>query len=259
MTEAREIAEKLAPLIAPAEPTDESPISSCPECRDTGYMLRDGVAIPCPRHAEERLERLISIHLPKRYRDAFLSDFSPATVAKLTAWLGEPGDGLLLTGPTGTGKTHMAAAMTRTCLEIGGSVLFCRAAELYEAIRATYDRQGFGEGGLLKRYEQVSLLVLDDLGSGALSDFERRYTLDVLDRRLNAMRPTVVTSNWDLETISERMDDRIASRLSSFTLLAFTGEDRRGKRSHNNPARNAQKGALHGQTEKQAAKVEAGR
>lgn len=137
----------------------------------------------------------------------------------------------MLCGPAGTGKTHLAAAITRACIEIGKPILFKRAGELYQRIRETYrDETGFTEEGALSEYANARLLVLDDLGAGALSDFERRYTLEVLDRRLNAMRPTIVTSNWTLEEIAQRMDERVASRLSSFTLLSFTGADKRQQR-----------------------------
>ena len=62
--------------------------------------------------------------------------------------------------------------------------------------------------------ERMRFLVLDDLGAGSLSDCERRYTLELIDTRLNKLRPTIVTSNWNLQEIAERMDDRIASRLA---------------------------------------------
>lgn len=68
---------------------------------------------------------------------------------------------------------------------------------------------------------------MDDLGAGSLSDHERRCTLELLDRRLDAMRPTVVTTNWTIEQIGERMDERIASRLGGFVVMAFTGGDQR--------------------------------
>jgi DNA replication protein DnaC len=153
------------------------------------------------------------------------------------AWFSKPSDGLLLCGPAGTGKTHLAAAITRACIEIGIPILFRRAADLFQAIRKAYD-QGFAEEGVLAEYAKVRLLVLDDLGSGALTDFERRYTLEVIDRRSNSLLPTIVTTNWTLDEIRERMDERIASRLSSFTLLAFAGRDRRERKSHTGEAAN---------------------
>ena len=75
--------------------------------------------------------------------------------------------------------------------------------------------------------ERVRFLVFDDLGAGSLSDCERRYTLELLDTRQNKLRPTVVTSNWDLQEIAERMDDRVASRLAGFAALELSGKDKR--------------------------------
>jgi DNA replication protein DnaC len=150
-------------------------------------------------------------------------------VQGVTAWFAKPDDGLLLCGPAGTGKTHLAAAIVRARVEAGKPVAFRRAADLYQAIRDSYD-QGFSEASVLSGYAEAPLLVLDDLGAGSLSDHERRFTLEVLDRRLNALRPTIVTTNWQLKDIRERMDERVASRLSSFTLLVFTGKDKRERR-----------------------------
>ena len=60
-----------------------------------------------------------------------------------------------------------------------------------------------------------------------MSDAERRFTLEILDRRANRLKPTVITSNWSLQEIGEKMDDRIISRLSGFTRLELSGNDRR--------------------------------
>ena len=82
----------------------------------------------------------------------------------------------------------------------------------------------------MQEYAEIPLLVLDDLGAGSLSDHERRCTLELLERRLNAMRPTVVTTNWTIEQIGKLMDERIASRLSAFAVISFIGKDLRARR-----------------------------
>jgi DNA replication protein DnaC len=80
---------------------------------------------------------------------------------------------------------------------------------------------------VLTRLTDAEFLVLDDVGAGSLSDHERRSTLHLLDRRINHLRPTIITSNLTVDEIGRAMDERIASRLNSFTAVALTGRDRR--------------------------------
>jgi DNA replication protein DnaC len=199
-----------------------SPIVECEHCGDSGYILEKGCARECQCVAEKR----VSFSLPARYRKASLLDFPQGTQQAVLDWLARPGDGLLLTGGVGTGKTHLAAAITRTLVMIRSQVMFRRCSELYAAVRETY-RTNLDERTVLEKYLKPRMLVLDDLGAGSLSDHERRITLDVFDDRLNACLPTIATTNWSLEEIGQKMDDRIASRLSSFLEIELTGMDRR--------------------------------
>lgn len=141
-------------------------------------------------------------------------------------WLEKPRDGLLLVGAVGTGKTHLAAALARTLLLVNQEASFRRCSDLYAELRESY-RIEAGEESILSGYTRHRFLFLDDLGAGSLSDHERRFTLEVLDRRLNDMMPTCVTTNWSSQEIAEKMDERIASRLESFASLRLEGKDRR--------------------------------
>lgn len=133
---------------------------------------------------------------------------------------------MLIPGAAGIGKTYLAAALVGESIRRGGHAAFKRCADLYAALRETY-RTGASEESVLTDYRKASVLALDDLGAGSLSDHERRFTLEVLDRRHNRMLPTIVTTNWDLARISQQMDDRIASRLGGFTRIDLGTADRR--------------------------------
>jgi len=137
---------------------------------------------------------------------------------------------MFVTGPTGCGKTHLAAGIVRALIEVGKRASFRRAADLYAQVRASYGAMDdLSETAILAGYCGSPILVLDDLASGSLSDHERRIALEVIDRRGNDERPTIITSNWTIDEISSKMDERIASRLRSYKFIGFKGHDRRAK------------------------------
>jgi DNA replication protein DnaC len=190
-----------------------------------GRFWRSVIRCPCVR------ERIFRSVLPARYQNSSLEDFPEEFSRHVRNWIGQsPTPSLLLTGPTGTGKTHMAAAIVRLTLEAGRPVLFKRASDFYSAVRESFNQPNVSKEDVMREYGKCPMLVLDDLGSGSLSDHERRCTLELLDMRLDDLRPTVVTTNWTIEQIRERMDERIASRLSDFMVIALVGGDRRGMR-----------------------------
>lgn len=212
--------------------------TECRACQGEGYVIRDGKAYRC----RCLLERWIAYKLPARYRGARLKDFDPKIQTIVTEWFENPTDGLLITGPVGTGKTHLAAAILRHAMitnfckryspsgpsDAHDEVLFCRCSEFFLKIRATYDSSSARtELSVVNETAGVRLLILDDLGAGKVDDFERRAILEVLDRRLNNMLPTVVTSNLGRAEIALRIDDRVSSRLLQFTGIPLNGRDRR--------------------------------
>ncbi len=176
------------------------------------------------------IERKVRAAVPERYWPAKLDDFSGTAHELVMDWLLNPSDGLFVTGPCGTGKTHLGAAIVRQFITKGVNVKLVRCADFYRDVREMFKSEAQGaESAIMSPLEKARYLILDDLGAGSLSDCERRYTLELLGTLLNKMRPTVVTSNWSLQEIAERMDDRIASRLAGFAALELAGNDRRIK------------------------------
>lgn len=198
------------------------PNLNCETCSDTGLVPADKGVVRCACATERQIRQT----LPERFHTAKVSELPLSRMQPIMAWLNEPGDGLLLYGPTGTGKTWAAAGITRMLIEADRRVLWRSAAEFFRALRGSYECNR-SEGAILKKYATAPFLILDDLGAGSSSDFERRTVMELVDRRMNRLLPTVVTTNWTLEQIAERLDDRLASRLSGFTRLEFVGPDRR--------------------------------
>jgi DNA replication protein DnaC len=144
-------------------------------------------------------------------------------------WIAQPTSGIFLTGLSGRGKTWFSAGIVRALVGAGKKVLFISAEDFYLKLRSGFDNPGSSEVSILSQFSDVEFLVLDDVGAGSLSDYERRSTLRLLDNRTNYLRPTIVTSNLTLEGIAEKLDERIASRLSGFAHIVMTGRDRRGR------------------------------
>ena len=220
-----EIGRRLEPSVSQQENSIRNPLSSepeCRECRGTGFVRGDKGLRECSC----ALERRVTARPPLRFKRASLLDFPEAVQKDMLDWLSNPGDGLLITGLVGTGKTHLLAALARTLLEIREEAIFRRCAELYSGLRDCYARNN-SEESVLREYLRHRWLFLDDLGTGSLSDFERRNTLEILDRRFNQRFPTAISTNWSLLEIAEKMDDRIASRLSALHAVELNGDDKR--------------------------------
>jgi DNA replication protein DnaC len=98
---------------------------------------------------------------------------------------------VLLTGPTGVGKSYIACALGNFAARQGHSVLYLRAPRLFETLV-----QSKGDGTHLKtliRLSKVQLLILDDLFLTPLNDAERKDLLEIIEDR-HHKAPTVITS-----------------------------------------------------------------
>ncbi len=176
-------------------------------------------------------KRIIT-RLPGKMRKARMTDIDDDLRGAVLDWLAKPNDGLLITGDAGRGKTYLAAAIVRMLILIRNhfkpprEVYFIRCPEFYLLIRECFDLR-ISERHVYEQLTSPYWLALDDMGAGALSDFQRSATLELLDQRLNKNYPTIVTTNWSLGEITAKMDERIASRLGAFTALELAGKDRR--------------------------------
>jgi DNA replication protein DnaC len=148
----------------------------------------------------------------------------------LRAWGEAPGGrNLVLTGATGTGKTHAAIAAARAAFDAGAHVRFTPVVELLDALRPG----STGGDGVLDELFGIDVLVLDDLGAERPTDWtlERLYAL--VNRRWMEERPTIATSNLDVpKPLAAAVGERTYSRLvgSSAVVLQLGGDDRRRKR-----------------------------
>ena len=123
------------------------------------------------------------------------------------------GEGLLFAGPTGCGKTHLAAAIGNALLENGRRVVFKRVTDLYYELRRSFDG-GNSEADIIAPCRQADLLILDDLGVDVPTPWARSVLQSLVDYRVNYYRPIVVTTNLrDGAALREAVDSRTLDRL----------------------------------------------
>lgn len=152
------------------------------------------------------------------------------------AFARQPHDWLVLHGPNGSGKTHLAAAIALNLRAKGRPVLFMRVPDLLEFLRHAYDEQSLyvqsvGEAGsmtLLDRLETIRrapILVLDDLAAESDSPWVREKLYQILDFRGVERLPTVVTINIEPEEWPEKLGARIADRLANRLIAKVVKND----------------------------------
>ncbi len=135
--------------------------------------------------------------------------------------------GLLFYGRAGSGKTHLACAITRYIIEQKRiQVKFTRIVDLLAEIRKTFDEneqyRTENESELIHRYTSVPLLVIDDLGAEKTTDWVRQILYQIIDERWLEQKPLIITSNLNLDEIEARFEERIASRIGGMCQLIET-------------------------------------
>ncbi len=122
----------------------------------------------------------------------------------------QPDGWLLLEGPYGCGKTHLAAAIGNERLRQGDMVLFITTPDLLDHLRSTYGPTSeIGYDEMFDRIRSSQLLILDDLGAENPSQWAGEKLFQLLNYRYSQRLPTVITTNVDLD----RIDGRIRSRM----------------------------------------------
>ena len=135
---------------------------------------------------------------------------------------------LVLAGPYGCGKTHLAAAIANYRASQGHPVMFVVVPDLLDHLRATFSPSS--SVSYDRRFDEVrtaDLLVLDDLGTQAATPWVREKLYQLFNHRYNAGLPTVITTADEIEKIDPRLQSRMLDRrlctIHAITAPAFRG------------------------------------
>ncbi len=242
---------------------------SCSLCNDTGWKYvgppEERRVAPCECRETHRTERLLrQARLPQRYQHCELSNFDvlpgryQAAMAK-AKFAAEKfveqypleKDGLLLLGPIGVGKTHLAVGILQELIRRKNvPCLFCDYRELLKQIQDSYNPSvQTTEMQVLRPVMQAEVLLLDELGAIKPSDWVWDTVSLVLNTRYNEKLTTILTTNLlDLPpreaaegdprsasaarraaaepTLGDRITERMRSRLHEMCrVIEMQGED----------------------------------
>lgn len=209
---------------------------SCDRCNDTGFVMVDSRATDCECRRERRLTQIIERSgIPPRYRgktfDEYQTKGNPSTTAALLMcrrwaeqWATNRHLGVLLQGPVGVGKTHLACVMLMEAqTRYGASIAFVDLPELFTRIKATFD-PGWAETEMevLKPVLAADILAIDELAAARHSDWNFAMTEQIINSRYNADKATIVTTNYVNQPIGWKPARAPRPRLVSAGDVDFT-------------------------------------
>lgn len=231
---------------------DDSPI--CDRCGGLGYV--GSSMCECLRELcrQEQKKELTFLNVGRESFDQFRLDYYPdrvdptlglniRSVMEMTlktcrryAYSFTPRSGnLLFSGDTGLGKTFLSACIARTVADRGYSVVYESAGHMFSKLeRAKFsgDEQMREE---TRKYNECDLLIVDDLGTEMPGQFTTAALYTLINDRLLAGMPMIISTNLNVDDMTRRYSPQIASRLrGSFTRVAFLGEDIRVRKNRGN-------------------------
>ena len=246
--------ELTALLASSGRPADAlEPHFTCKKCQDTGTF--EGHTCICvhklmQKLRREEIESLSSLSISSfdtmelRYYPNTMDDklgepvrsYMGSLLAELRAYAEEfdrSSESLMLFGNAGLGKTHAALAIAGIVLEKDFDVIYVSSPDFFSKLEALHfgADPGGEEETLLQTAAGADLLILDDLGTEFNSNFFLSTLYSLLNNRLGAHLPTIVTTNITDGALLEKLyTEKISSRLSAFVPCLFAGQDIRSQK-----------------------------
>ena len=133
---------------------------------------------------------------------------------------------LLFVGGTGLGKTFLSACIARAVADRGYSVVYESAGHLFGKLEQAKFSPSEEARREAARFTDCDLLILDDLGTEMPGQFVTAAFYTLLNDRILAGKPMVISTNLNIDEAARRYSPQIASRLQGcFQGLTFVGED----------------------------------
>lgn len=250
----RALQQELAELLA-SEGLPEDyllPQYDCPLCQDEGFV--DGKLCRCLKHkmrmeACRKLNTLTPLELStfesfdlKYYPDAPEGGQKGSArrhMEQVLAYCKNYAEhfslrspSLLFRGGTGLSKTHLSLAIANVVIQKGYGVIY----DSVHAIMNSLERERFGKETNVEDANRLllecDLLILDDLGTEFSTSFVTASMYHIINTRLMAQKPTIISTNLTMPELEKRYTERVVSRMiGNYVHLPFYGRDVRQQKS----------------------------
>lgn len=225
------------------------PIYTCPLCKDTGRIKTEYCS--CFKQAsisllyrQSTLERILQTenfdHFDLSYYSKETDGTHPFTpyenmsniLNKTKSFIDafdKNGGNLLFYGETGLGKTYLSNCIAKALLDTHHTVLYQTSIHLFEDVCSDVIMKKGQNPGSRETYRYLyscDLLIIDDLGTEFTNSFVASELYDILNTRMREGKSTAISTNLNLQELTERYSDRITTRIfAEYKVYNFYGDN----------------------------------
>lgn len=153
------------------------------------------------RRAEQELQnRFLRAGVKKRFLGAAID--RPELARYINSFNDDPSIGLYITGPSRAGKSHSASALAKAFVAAGYTTVLTTSIAMLDSVKASFD--GDAKAGV-SRFASCDVLIIDDLGKENANSWVMTTLFQIVNDRYEAMRPTIVTTQYSPEELCRRM------------------------------------------------------
>lgn len=220
-------------------------VGACTLCRGAGFLRANvpyghpnfGKALACEckiaerkRQLQQELVATSGILSLEQFEHATFETFNRSRPGVMDGYMkarqfaDQPKGWLVMVGPYGCGKTHLAVAIARVRIEAGDMVLIQTVPDLLDHLRSAFSpNAGQGYSELFEQMRNVDLLILDDYGAQNDTAWVTEKLFQLLNYRYNRRLATMITSNK-----LEGTDPRLYSRMHARDLVTLVNMQHAG-------------------------------
>lgn len=225
-------------------------VHKCKKCSDEGFV--DGIMCECmkemlKKESYNRLNSMSPLELSSfenfslDYYSDVVSDGNSQSPRKRMSLILEfckkyadnfskRSPGLLLTGGTGLGKTHLSLSIAREVINKGFGVIYGSAQNIVSKMENEKFRNYQSSDESERHYIDCDLLIVDDLGTEYTTAFSSAAIYNIINSRIMMSKPTIISTNLTMKDMEKSYTYRMVSRVIGNNIrLEFLGSDIRQK------------------------------